>query len=306
MRIKKFTCINCGAPKINEYKSPYVVCDYCGSFTDVDYTLGLDFWKESPEKTQAYQMKKIELYGKMQFSLQKKNEKEYTELQYEFWDYYYRTFPEYLPPSIDNVDKYKLYLKICADSTTKYAFNPKWGEKNIRLNQLQQRLTYYKVGSESKVNSKCFFEMAEYYIDYTREGMKDFYESKENKIMHELLPPSVHLKMKLSMFVQIWLPYLTEEDSDKFLKMTGFALQYIDIEKPTGKKSSCSYCNVELFIPEGSYKVYCENCLKKNVIKSFFTCSSCGAEGHIPDNPAKPIDCEYCGTENRLINPLFG
>jgi len=306
MKIKKFTCINCGAPKINEYKSPYVVCDYCGSFTDVDYTLGLDFWKENPERTQTYQMKKIELFGRMNIALQNKNEDEYRKFQYEFWDYYYKTYPEYLPPSIDNEQKYNLYLKICADSSTKYIFNPVWGNKGAELNRLQQQLTYYKTGSESKVNTNCFFEMAQFYIDYTKEGMKDFYESEENSIMYELLPPQVHLKMKLSMFVQIWLPYLTEADADRFLKITGFALQYTDIEKPAGEKGKCTHCNSEIFIPEGSYKVYCENCRKKNIIHSFFSCTSCGAENPVPDNPAKPIDCEYCGTENRLIRALFG
>jgi DNA-directed RNA polymerase subunit RPC12/RpoP len=306
MRIKKFTCINCGAPKINEYKSPYVVCDYCGSFTDVDYTLGLDFWKESPEKTHIYQAKKIELYSRMQYALHKKDIIEYKNMQYEFWNYYYKTFPEYLPPSIDNDNKYKLYLKICADSSTKYAFEPELGQKGIKLNQLRQYLTYYKVGNESKVNSGAFFEMAQYYISYTKEGFKDFYDDKENSIMYELLPPAVHLKMKLSMFVQIWLPYLTETDADKFLKLTGFALQYMDIELPAGKKEKCTYCNSEIFIPEGSFKVYCESCHKKNVVQTFFVCSSCGAENSVPDNPAKPINCEYCGTENRLIKPLFG
>jgi DNA-directed RNA polymerase subunit RPC12/RpoP len=306
MRIKKFTCINCGAPKINEYKTPYVVCDYCGSFTDVDYTLGLDFWKESPEKTQTYQAKKIELYNRMQYALQRKDAIDYKNLQHEYWDYYYKTFPEYLPPSIDNDSKYKQYIDICADSTAKYAFDTKWDNKGARLKELQQYLTYYKLGSESKVNSASFFNMAEYYIEYTKDGLKDFYDNPADLIIFELLPPAVHLKMKLSMFVQIWLPYLTESDADKFLKMTGFSLQYMDIEKPTGKKEKCTFCNSEIFIPEGSYKVYCENCHKKNVVQAFFLCSSCGAESSVPDNPAKPIDCEYCGTENRLIKPLFG
>lgn len=306
MRIKKFTCINCGAPKVNEYKSPYVVCDYCGSFTDVDYTLGLDFWKEDPAKTEVYKAKKIELAHRMAYAINTGNKEEYHKLEQYFWQYYYYTFPQYLPPSIDNDDKYKLYIKICADSSTSYAFDKSWEQKNLRLGQLQQSLSYYKVGAESKVNSNGFFEMAEYYIQFTKDGMKEFYENPENSIMHELLPLPIHLKMKLSMFVQVWLPYLTEPDAQKFLKMTGFTLQYVDIEKPNGKKGECAHCKSEIFIPEGSYKVYCENCHKKTVVQSFFTCSSCGAENNVPDNPSKPIDCAYCGTENRLIKALFG
>jgi hypothetical protein len=37
MRIKKFTCIQCGGPKVNPYTMPYIMCDFCGSFTDIDF-----------------------------------------------------------------------------------------------------------------------------------------------------------------------------------------------------------------------------------------------------------------------------
>lgn len=148
--------------------------------------------------------------------------------------------------------------------------------------------------------------MAEYYINYIKDSMKDFYANPDYAIMHDLLPPAVHLKMKISMFVQIWLPYLSEEDAKKFLSMTGFTIQYVDIDKPAGKNISCSHCPEELFVPEGSYKVYCEKCHKTTQTESSFKCMSCGAENSVPENPAKPIDCAYCGVENRLIQPLFG
>jgi len=306
MRIKKFTCINCGAPKVNEYKSPYIVCDYCGSFTDIDYTLGLDFWKEDPVKTEIYKAKKIELAHRMAYAVNTGNKSEHNKLQNYFWDFYYKTYPEYLPPSIDNEEKYNIYIKVCADSSTNYAFDKSWEQKSLKLNELQNYLTYYKIGDESKVNTEGFFHMAGYYIKFTKDGMKDFYDNPEYSIMHELLPLQVHLKMKLSMFVQVWLPYLTDTDADVFLKMTGFKLQYVDMEKPSGKKGQCSHCKNEIFIPEGSFKVYCENCHKKNIVQTFFTCSSCGAENNVPDNLSKPIECAFCGTENRLIKALFG
>jgi len=136
--------------------------------------------------------------------------------------------------------------------------------------------------------------------------MQEFYDNPEYEIMHELLPQSVHLKMKLSMFVQVWLPYLTDEEADRFLKITGFSLQYVELEKPTGEDLCCEHCSKEVFAPGGSYKVYCENCHKTTRVKTVFDCMSCGAENKVPEFPAKPVDCAYCGTENRLIKPLFG
>jgi len=98
----------------------------------------------------------------------------------------------------------------------------------------------------------------------------------------------------------------TDEDSDKFLKMTGFSMQYVEIEKPQGRNGECGHCKAVIYIPEGSYKVYCESCHKTTKVQSVFKCMSCGAENNVPDYPSKPIDCAYCGVENRLIQGLFG
>lgn len=283
------------------------MCDYCGSFTDIDYTLGLNFWTSAPEKTQRYMNEKIDYTLKLEAAFKKQDKITYKKLQYEYWDEYYKFYPEYIPPTIDNEEKYKKYLEVCADSSTNYEFDPEWKGKEKQLAITQQKLSYYyeKNGS-AKVTTASFFSMAEFYINYIKESFKDFYENPDYAIMYELLPPAVHLKMKISMFVQLWLPYLNNEDAEKFLSMTGFTLQYVELEKPKGDKTNCSHCRNELFVPEGSYKVYCEKCHKSTFVQSKFRCMSCGAENNVPENPGKPIDCEYCGVENRLIQPLFG
>jgi hypothetical protein len=52
MKIKKFSCYQCGAPKINPYLSPYIICDFCGSFTDIDFAVGLEAWNKDPKRTE--------------------------------------------------------------------------------------------------------------------------------------------------------------------------------------------------------------------------------------------------------------
>src|SRR3972149_2032602 len=306
MRIKKFTCINCGAPKVNEYKSPYIMCDYCGSFTDIDFTLGMNFWNQSALKNIGYAFNKMDYMNRIQAAFQRNDKTEYWRLQRGYWDYYYRTYPAYLPPSIDDGYKYRDYLDVCAESSTEAAYNPETNQKAMHQQQLQAQLTYNYVNGQPKVNSEGFFKLAEYFIGVTKGGFKVFYDNPKYAVMHDLLPESVHLKMKLSMFVQAWLPYLTDEDSDKFLKMTGFSMQYVEIEKPQGRNGECGHCKAVIYIPEGSYKVYCESCHKTTKVQSVFKCMSCGAENNVPDYPSKPIDCAYCGVENRLIQGLFG
>jgi DNA-directed RNA polymerase subunit RPC12/RpoP len=307
MKIKKFICINCGAPKVNEYKSPYIMCDYCGSFTDIDYTLGLESWNESPERTASYQQKKIDLMAKINTALHKNDKQTYRKLQAEFWDYYYKTYPAYLPPSVDTTEKYDAYITLCAESSAEYGFDIKWQEYGIKQQELQNSLTYYYLlDGGSKVRGDGFFKLAEFFIDMTKEGMKVFYSNPKYALMNDVFPEKIHLKMKLSMFVQVWLPYLTDEEQQRLLNMTGFNMQYVEIDRPAGKKGECEHCGAEIFIPEGSYKVYCESCRKITRVQQTFKCMSCGSENMVPEYPAKPIDCEFCGVENRLIKALFG
>ena len=307
MRIKKFVCNSCGAPKVNEYKTPYIVCDYCGSFTDVDYALGLDFWNAEPNTTGNYMVRKMEIMNSLTVLKYNNNREGYRAKQREYWDFYYKSFPAYIPPSLDSDEKYNTFLDISCKALTDMAFANTNEKQDHELARLQQCLRYYKSTSgETKVENSTFFNMAEFYINYVKESIKIYYENPEYSIMNELLPPDVNKKMKLSMFVQVWLPYLFDEDAKKFLKMSGFSLEYVDLDPPPKSSIKCEHCNADISVPEGSYKVFCEKCYKVTRVKMMFKCMSCGAENKVPDNPSKPVDCEYCGTENRLIQALFG
>lgn len=306
VRIKKFSCINCGAPKVNEYILAYIMCDFCGSFTDIDFAVGMDKWNESALNTVNYQFRKMQLMSQAQGALARGDRSGYHGIQREFWDFYYRSFPAYLPPTIDTPNKYGLYLEICAESSTESAFDPKWQQYGATQQQLQAAVQYQQSGFERKAESSSFFALAEFFVQIMKEGMRGFYENPKYAIMHELLPQTVHLKMKMSMFVQAWLPYLTDTDAAKLLKLVGFSNEYVEIAKPSGQNVPCGSCKTELFAPEGSYRVFCEKCRKTTPVRSSFFCSSCGAPNDIPENPGKPIDCARCGVANRLIRPLLG
>lgn len=306
MRIKKFTCYNCGAPKINEYTSPYIVCDFCGSFTDIDYTLGFQNWQSDFERKQKYETEKIVIENTLSNLVSQKRESVYKKLQLHYWDLYYKAFPEYLPPTIDTEEKYKTLLEIAASSSTRDAFDPQSQHLSAESISMQSKLKYYYKDNRAYVEPESFFKLAEFYMNVLRSSFKDFYNNPEYSLMNDFLPEDVHLKMKISSFVQIWLPYLEEEHANRFLKMTGFNQQYVELTKPPGENINCPHCSTQLYIPQGSYKLYCESCHKIVQVRNSFKCMSCGADNHVPENPGKPVNCEYCETENRLIEPLFG
>ncbi len=282
------------------------MCDFCGSFTDIDFAIGIETWTQDQATTLNYQARKMALMEKSQAALALGNREKYYEFQREFWDFYYRTFPAYLPPTIDTPEKYSLYLEVCAVSSVETGFDPKWQQYGQHQEQLQNALQYVNVNGQTKAESSGFFTLAEFFIRITREGMQAFYENPRYAIMHELLPEAVHFKMKTSMFVQAWLPYLTDGDADKLLKMLGFSNEYEEIERPPGTSVDCETCKVSLFAPEGSYKIFCEKCRKTTRVRSQFFCMSCGSPNDVSENPAKPIDCGRCGIANRIVHPYFG
>jgi LSD1 subclass zinc finger protein len=282
------------------------MCDFCGSFTDIDFTIGMDKWNESALNTVGYHARKMQILGQAQAALARGDRKEYFSRQWEFWNDYYQTFPAYLPPTIDDDVKYRLYLEVCSQSSTESAFDPKWQHYALTQQQLQANVQYFQNGFERKAESSSFFALADFFVKIMREGMRSFYEDPRYDIMHELLPESVHLKMKMSMFVQAWLPYLTDSDAERLLKMLAFSNEYVETSPPPGNSVECTSCRCSLFAPEGSYRVFCEACRKTTAVRSSFYCMSCGAPNQVHDNPARPVPCANCGIANRLINPLLG
>lgn len=306
VRIKKFTCIRCGGPKVNPYFMPYIMCDFCGSLTDIDFTVGMEKWNESTFNQVWYTVKKMMFASNAQNALSRGDKDAYYLGQLEYWDFYYKTFPAYLPPTAADPKIYKTYIQVCAESSTITAFETKWQVYGAEQQALQAKVQMRIVNGQQKADSDAFFALAEFFVGITKEGMRAFYDNPRYEIMHTVLPERVHMKMRTSMFAQAWLPYLTDDDVDRLLKLLGFSNEYVEIEQPPGHYMDCGSCKTQVFAPDGSYRVYCEKCHTTTAVRSTFFCSGCGGQNDVPDDPSQPTTCERCGTTNRLIQPLFG
>lgn len=305
MKIKKFTCIGCGAPKVNPYSTPYIMCDYCGMLTDLDFSLAMELWDQRTDINIEFSNFRADIDSKLANAFNSSDKAEYLQLKKKYWSKFYKIFNHYLPSTIDNDLKYDAFIDIYSRSQTNAAFDEKWQRYTAHQNGLMQKLVY-EMKNGPKVEAKGFFEVAEFFIMATRESVGEFYSNPEFSFIFDIVPANIQLKLKLTEFVQAWLPYLTTEDADRLLEISGFSTQYVDIGKPSGKNGSCSNCRSEIYIPEGAFKVHCEACHKTTKVQATFKCMSCGADNNVPEYPAKPIDCEFCGVENRLIQRLFG
>ncbi|MDF1547090.1 MAG: hypothetical protein P1P88_04675 [Bacteroidales bacterium] len=305
MLIKKFSCTHCGAPKVNSYTNPYVVCDYCGFMIDVDYLAGLQVWKHSQEHTEKY----IEMKAKFETNsakyLKQKNEQEYWKEHYNYWDFYYTHFPEYLPPTVAPGEKYRLFIKAAADMALEAMHKTK-SPLTEKYNLAYQNLEYYQENNKNYVKYPSFLKMISAYLELLQESFETIYNNPEYNIMHNVLPEKFHVKMKLSQITQVWLPYLKEKEAEYFLESYGLKYEYTEAKEPHRYELFCESCGKENHVPVGALVCICEHCRQHQVLKKFVTCLGCGCENELPDNWNHHITCKACNTKLRVVQPLFG
>jgi hypothetical protein len=304
MRVKKFTCHHCGAPKVKPYENPYVVCDYCAHMVDIDYAAGLKVWNHSEEHTAKYTQMKMKFETDIAKYLEQKNKEAYWKAYYNYWDFYYKHYPEYLPPTVPKGEKYELFLKAAADMAANTMHFPN-REKSDAYNKAYTELAYYQKDGQNFVEYTSFIKMIHAYLDLQEQGLRIVYDDDQYKIMHELIPEKFQLKMKLSQIAQVWIPYLEKKDGDKFLRQFNLKEEYVEITEPLTEIISCDDCKQEIQIVKGAIICICEHCRHENILKKTTNCHSCGFENELPEDWNNMINCKSCETQLRVVIPLF-
>jgi DNA-directed RNA polymerase subunit RPC12/RpoP len=306
MKIKKFTCLTCGAPKVNAYKNPYVVCDYCGHIMDVDYAAGLEVWNHSEAHTNEYIKKKVIFESNSAKYVQQKNREAYWKEQYNYWDYYYQHYPEYLPPSIPKGEKYDLFIKAAADMMVDSVFGNAPTDNADAYTKAYSSLEYYQKNGKNLVTYESFTKMMDAYLVLLEDGFRVTYDNPQYAIFHEVLPEEFQSKMKLSQIAQIWIPYLEDKYADAFLEKYKLKHEYIEMEDPQRMQVVCEDCKKDLSVPAGALQCICPHCRHENILRNTVHCMNCGNENPLPEKWSLVIDCNTCGTELRVVQPLFG
>jgi hypothetical protein len=273
---------------------------------DVDYSAGLQVWNHSQEHTNKYIQMKQQFEANSAKYLKQKNKEAYRTEQYNYWDFYYTHYPEYLPPSIPKGEKYKLFVQAAADMMVDAMFTNKSPEKTNAYNKAYSSLSYYQINGKNYVGFDSFLKMIKTYMELMEQGFRAVYDNSEYAIMHEVLPEKFQLKMKLSQIAQVWIPYLEEKNADYFLEKYNLKDEYVDIEEPQRYQVICEDCKNELTVPKGALVCICEHCRHQNFLRNTAHCHNCGFENKLPENWNNMISCEACSTQLRVVQPLFG
>lgn len=306
MKVKKFVCHKCGAPKVNPYQGVYVVCDYCNTIVDIDYASTVEVNAAAPERMAAWNDFYIRYLSENPALVADGNKKAHRKLQYEYCKQYFTAFPDSLPPNVPNGEVFEQYCRASADFMSEHAFNKELQEAKSKYESLHAIIEYYEVDGAYKANYPQFATMLEAYMEMLDMEVKLLYSNPDYELFNEYYPEEFNRKQRISQIAQMWVPYLEEEDAAAFLNKYHLTQEYVTINPPEISMVKCESCNKELSVPKGAVKHVCKYCRHENTLKSTVNCRNCGVENRIPDKWNMKIDCNSCGTELRVVQPLFG
>lgn len=305
MKIKKFICKRCGSPKVTKIETSYVVCDYCAMLMDVDLTTGHKEYYSDVEKVKRYEQNKVNLEQMAQQALEEGNRNAFYNYKYQYWEMYLDTYPEYIIPSV-NPSLLKKWIEVSALSDVYFSFKQLSQEETeaIAAQQNNYQIEFYEIDDNRYATWESFMNATKSYYNQLKHNLADMRAVPELAFINEVLPLDIALKKEMSMYAQMWLPYLEEEYHTTFLKYIKLNTEYIDLPPVKIEEKSCSNCNDTIEVPEGAIRSKCSKCNTDNTW-SDVTCLNCGGKNELPSDWQETISCAYCTSEIRVINKLF-
>lgn len=302
MKVKKFICARCKAPKVTKIEKSYVICDYCASLVDVDFTTGLKEYLADPAKKEQFEMREAIMNDHANVAYENGDSEAYYNARYQYWKVYLDTFPNYILPTIAP-NQLEMWIRISAHSDTYFAFKEGGEEDRQRQKEANDAIQWYQSNGNNYVEMTSFMHAVKTYHNVLTNDLKEMRELKHMELLNEVFPLNIALKKELSSFVQMWLPYIEDKNQDELLTFTGLKTEYLDLPDIEIKEKPCANCNHTLQVPDGAIRSRCPECNTANTWGKVVC--SCGGKNELPEIWHETISCKYCTTEIRVINKIF-
>ncbi len=304
MKVKKFTCHQCGAPKVNSFKGMYVVCDYCSTMMDIDTTATFEMLNPTGENLLSWEALQLKHNFKIPQYVDKEDKQGLKNFLVNYCKKYYTIFPDSLPPNVPRGKKYQKYVEDIAEFTTQIYLSRELHKAKGKYEYLAKSIGYYQNNGQNYADYKHFIKMIEAYDLYLDLEMKLMFGGGF-PIFAEYTSEAIMRKMKLSHIAQSWVPVLETENANTFLNKYQLTHEFVEIQTPLIDVMNCQGCKKEIQVPKGSLKFICNHCRHEHIFRSTVNCHNCAMENNIPENWSSKIDCSGCGTELRVVQPLF-
>jgi hypothetical protein len=300
MKIRKFNCPDCGAAKVNPYKSPYVCCDYCGGWIDLDATLWTEILGDG-KRLKKFEELQERILVKTRKAINEKKRDLYLMAQQDYFNSFYNIYPEFIPPIVGKGEIFKKFLRIKAEWNTDLKFDDALNLKKKR-GASERALQNLQSPKEPHVDFfAVFIETAETFHQYLRHEMEVKKTNPKYELLTTLYPVSFEYKMRMALFANAWIMRLNDTERQHFQKKYGLEHAYVEIPLPETKQVTCNKCSHTITAPKGAIRCFCENCNELSIIENHVNCSNCGMENALPETWSLLINCTGCGTEIRIL-----
>jgi DNA-directed RNA polymerase subunit RPC12/RpoP len=277
MIIKKSYCKSCGAPKINLSATAYIFCDYCAVLIDWDLKKSCEDSMLS-ESSKEYEKLAHNLKPALEESKASKNRDKYRKLQEQLVKAQLDAYPKSYSPRIGDPEYRKKFIHYTAEQNTEIAFTEILSTLEKAYLRSSENVTFQEGSNQdgALVEKESFWKMFESYERFILEVSN---HNKKIGLINkypDLISFALYKKLALSVFVQGWFSYLSEEDRKSLLDITGLGGEYIEIEKPETHQKKCGMCGAVFAVVKNAQKSICEHC------------------GYVIDITALPIQCPGC------------
>ncbi len=283
-------CPMCGAAKTRPSKTAYVYCDFCGVLADYDFKRACEQPAERPGP--AYEKQVAVLHQETAKALAAGDRKHHLELQVRLFDAWVTACPGAVPPRVGDPDYRRAYVAHLAAAATVAAFDAESNRLSERMQQSTTRLQWKQGNGGTRVSDESFAGMLDAVMAMLEYAHSDAVQSQ--------LPPhpdaasaSLQMRMSNAMFVQGWLPYLSEAAAQQLLQRSGLAREYVAAQPAQAGSIACGHCTNVVEILPGAHHAVCENCGHRLALEKQLSCDGCSATV-VVDESARELQCPFC------------
>ena len=298
--VKRVVCHACGASKVTRSQTAFVYCDFCAALTDWDFQIAIGD-PRSKLPGPAYEALLRSMAGELARAKAAGDRATYHALQRRLFAAYVDACPASCPPRCGDPAYRDAYIEYSAAGATLGAFDTEASARGDGLTAAVEALVWERVNGEAKAEPTSFWRM----FDAFTASMADRSDGRPHAsfaLKHpDGAPISLLRKMAMSMFVQGWIPYLSEQDSHALLARTGLAAEYVQPPRLAVHAASCGHCGRAMSIPEGAKRCLCEACgYVADVGRGALACTGCGAHLVVPEGQ-NTFACTFCKAELRAM-----
>lgn len=293
VKVKKFICHQCGAPKTSKYDGIFIYCDYCSCLTDIDFQRHIQVWKQDSDRVDKWQSFLNDFAEGCQKCIESNDKKTYRKWQYDYLTTYARFYLYAFPPELLKGEERNLFVRAYADFMTEIAFSEMKNSPQMQ-NYMAKRFA---------VNSFNDFEsLIESYLAYLQTEVRFIYDNEKYANYTKYWPEYIYTRTKLFELITPWIERVEPVIMSEFLKKYNLHEEFVELQEPVCNEKPCENCGTLMNVPKGAIRQKCKNCKHENHFKTVVNCHSCGQENKIPSKWTRTLTCINCNTLLKVVS----